>query len=939
MLRAFVSVIALVFLATQVLAQDLKPLTGTALVIGQSQYDHLPTLSNPEADADALADALDDLGFETTRLRDLNARKLTRALDNFTEDAAGADVAVVYFSGHGIEAGGDNWLVPIDADVTTLDEAGSRMVSLSGLVNTLSATVPLTILFLDACRSNPFPPGSMLKRMDGSAVSVAAAGLGAARGATEAAARPIASNLGTVIGFATEPGQVALDGPPGGNSPYAAALVRHLSAMDGVEFGIVMRMVTEEVYLKTQGTQRPWVNETLTRLIYMGAQPPVPDSEAGAILNERRQLLLTMTALSTPQRQQVEATSRMAGVPMDALYGLLKSLGAEIPSEPAELGKILDAQAARVKDLLAAAHTLDSADPEIMRLATLADEALNDGALDSYLEIWQQAKARYQEISKTLDTAETQLRSRRLEGGQVLANTAAAYELKADYASAAANYRQAFEEVARWDSAKAWEYKRREADAWLSQGDEKGDINALAKSISTFDEALSLVPRETSPLEWAWTENNLGNALLVRGRSESGTTSIEQAINAYRAALEVRTNKELPELWAKTQNNLAIAYTELSERNGDPALVTNAIAAYRAALVATSRNEEPLIWATISSNLGNALERQGGAALEEAVQLHRAALEERPRARMPVQWAASQQNLGNALHLLGKQRGDADLIKQGIASYRLALEAVQRENLPLVWSGLHYNIGNALGSLSDLEQTTENLQASVDAYRQALKEERFDRTPASWAKTQYMLGKYLWQLGEHQPDLTMQQQAIAAFKESLRFYTRDRNAADWAITLYETGTRLHRLGGLTHDPDQLSEAVTILRQSLTFYTKERDASDWAETASSYAGALADSGFITGKQQDLDEAISTYRSIMEVQSREAMPLKWASNQVKLASALYFLAVLKDHDAPAREGRAAAAVAAEVFNAQNELQKAQAATVLLAEFDKLINQLPP
>ena len=306
------------------------------------QYEHLPPLANPAADADAVSAALEDLGFDTTLLRDLNARKLARALGNFTEDAATADVAVVYFSGHGIEAGGDNWLVPVDADASTLDEAGRQMASLASLVDTLSATVPLTIVFLDACRSNPFPPGAMFRRRDGTEVAVSAAGLGVTRGAAEATAQPVQSTLGTVIGFATEPGQVALDGPQGGNSPYAAALVRHLSAMDGAEFGIVMRMVTEEVYLRTQGSQRPWVNETLTRLVYMGAKPSGPAGEEGAILSERRQLLLTMTALSAPQRQQVEAASRMAGVPMDALYGLLKSLGADIPSDPAELARVLD---------------------------------------------------------------------------------------------------------------------------------------------------------------------------------------------------------------------------------------------------------------------------------------------------------------------------------------------------------------------------------------------------------------------------------------------------------------------------------------------------------------------------------------------------------------------------------------------------------------------
>ena len=939
MFRVLAVIFAIVHLAVQAMAEDAKPLSGIALVIGQSRYEHLAPLPNPVADAEALADALQALGFETTLLRDLNARKLSRALANFVDDAADADVALIYYSGHGIEAGGENWLLPTDVDVMALDEAGSVLTGLTGLVNTLRSTVPLTIVFLDACRSNPFPPGMMFKRTDGTVVEVAAAGLGAARGATEAGVVPVQSSLGTVIGFATEPGQVALDGPPGGNSPYAAALVRHISAMDGAEFGIVMRMVTEEVYLKTQGSQRPWVNETLTRLVYMGTGPQIPTGEEGRILSERRQLLLTMTALNAPQREQVETASRMAGVPMDALYGLLKSLGAGVPSDPEALGMVLESQAARVKDLLAAEHTLNSEDPELKRLSRLADEALQEGALDSYLSIWQQAKARYEETSTRLDTAEVQLRARRMEGGAVLAGTASAYELKADYTAAASHYAQAFEQVAKWDNPTAWDYKRREADAWLSQGDEKGDVEALEKSIAKFDEALALTSRHASPLEWAWTQNNMGNALLVRARSEAATSSIEQAISAYRAALEIRTRAEQPRLWAKTQNNLALAYTELADRNGNPGLIDDAIAAYRAALSETPRTDEPLLWATIASNLGIALERNGGTALEESIVLHRAALEERPRSRMPIQWAASHENLGNALSSLGKARSDGTLIRQGIVSYRLALEAVTRESLPLTWAGLHYNLGNALGNLGDAEQSLDSLQASVDAYREALSEETFERTPASWAKTEYMLGKRLWQLGERLQDKNLQQQGVDAFRDSLRFYTRDRNEADWAITLYEIGTRLHRLGVLSQDPKQLAEAVSVLRQSLKFYTRARNVTDWADTVASYAGALADHGFITGAQADLDESIAAYRSITEPEIRESMPQGWASYQLNLASALYYSAVLQNLNKPAREGRAAVVFAAEAFAAQNDPKRAQAALALLADFDDLIARLPP
>lgn len=924
--------------AGPLVAETAKVQKGVALIIGQSNYEHLPQLINPANDARQMDDMLRSLGFETTVATDLRGRKLARALSNFTEDAEGADVAVIYYSGHGIEAGGENWLLPIDVDVAALNQAEHQLIGVSGLIADVNAVAPLTLVFLDACRTNPFPPGTKLIGESGEALLVSAAGLGNPRGVATPGAEPLAEGLGTLIGFAAEPGRAALDGEPGGNSPYAAALIRHFSAMDGSEVGIVMRMVTEEVYLKTRGHQRPWVNETLTRLVYLGASRPA-ESDAGRILSERRQLLVTITDLSATQRQQVEAAAQTADVPMDALYGLLRSLGARLPREPAELDKILTAEAARVKLLLQSQTALQSQDPEITRLAGLARQALEDGALDAYLSFWQQAKDRFTKVAARLDDTEANLRARRLEGGEVLANTAAAHELKADYRSAAQNYALAFEQAAKWDEGKAWEYKRREADAWLSQGDERGDDGAVAKSIAVFEEALVLAPRQTAAAQWAWTQNNLGNAFLVRSRSDAGTGDLKLAIAAYRAALEERPRNREPRLWAKTQNNLAVASAELAERTGEQKLLNDAVEAYRAALSETPRDADPLVWATLMSNLGTALERQGGASLDEAIAAHQSALEERPRDRVPLLWAASQENIGNAHSSLGKVRADAALINSGIAAYRLALEVVTRDALPLRWAGIHYNLGNALGDLGEMAEGTAHLAESVASYRLALTEESFERTPQTWAKTQYMLGQSLWLLGERSDDKAAMRQAVEALRQSLRFYVRERNAADWAITEYEIGTKLRRLGGLLQDTSLMGEAVEHLRQSLSFYTRERNAEDWADTAFNLAGALADYAFVIGDQAKLQEAIAMYRAVLEVRRLEGEPLAFATTQVNLGGALYYLAVLSNDDGPARKAKEAVAAAIEVFEQEGNAAAAQSAKSLLATFDALIAKLPP
>ena len=127
--RLLLAVLLLLAPALPALAQDAAPLRGVALIVGQSAYRHLPPLSNPESDARAVEDLLDRLGFETTDARNADVRKLRRTLERFAEDAEGADVAIVYYAGHGIEAGGENFLLPIDVDEASLGSASETMVA------------------------------------------------------------------------------------------------------------------------------------------------------------------------------------------------------------------------------------------------------------------------------------------------------------------------------------------------------------------------------------------------------------------------------------------------------------------------------------------------------------------------------------------------------------------------------------------------------------------------------------------------------------------------------------------------------------------------------------------------------------------------------------------------------------------------------------------
>ncbi|MCO5056881.1 MAG: caspase family protein [Rhizobiaceae bacterium] len=155
LLSAVLALIVVVFAVSPTPAADLR---GVALIVGNGAYEALPELANPENDADAIEELLSDLGFDSVSRTDRDAGQLKRDLERFVEDAADADVAVLYYAGHGIEAGGENWLVPTDADLSALDDAAGRLVPLSDVLRRLrEGVVPVTINF---CSSLPRQPVS-----------------------------------------------------------------------------------------------------------------------------------------------------------------------------------------------------------------------------------------------------------------------------------------------------------------------------------------------------------------------------------------------------------------------------------------------------------------------------------------------------------------------------------------------------------------------------------------------------------------------------------------------------------------------------------------------------------------------------------------------------------------------------------------------------------
>ena len=435
-----------------------------------------------------------------------------------------------------------------------------------------------------------------------------------------------------------------------------------------------------------------------------------------------------------PLTNTIVDLSKRLGATEDATKTLLRIVGEQdVPLE--RLSEALNRVATDYKRLQAQAAALNPDNVTARDLVTQAKAAIDAGRFERARDLLHQAKqaqlAAAQQARKLREQAEAAENAQMLGAANATAVEADIALTERNYAQAAELFGEAAEYVPSGQADERLKYLDRQADALYRQGEERGDNGALREAIERYRVLLTQRPRDQVPLDWAMTQNDLGNALAVLGDRESGTTRLEEAVAAYRAALEERTRDRVPLDWAMTQNNLGNALTMLGEREGGTARLEEAVAAYRAALEEGTRDRVPLQWAMEQNNLGGALARldewEGGTArLEEAVTAFRAALEELTRERVPLKWATAQNNLGLVLQMLGEQQilgeqeGGTTRLEEAVAAYRAALEERTRDRVPLGWAMTQYNLGNTLKSLSEREGGTARLEEAVTVYDAAL---------------------------------------------------------------------------------------------------------------------------------------------------------------------------------------------------------------------------
>ena len=216
-----------------------------ALIIGNSAYESITALENPKNDANALAETLASLGFKVTKAHDASHDDMRRAIKTFGNDLqkAGSDgVGLFYYAGHGVQVGGANYLLPVNADVADVSDLSVEGVHIDLNMHQMShARLAASFIIIDACRNNPYKGSVTLPP-----------GLAQIRAPRK-----------SIVAFSTEPGGVASDGNGEANSPYTAALLAEITR-PGYPAEIMFKRVRRTLLEETFSTQISWESSSLT---------------------------------------------------------------------------------------------------------------------------------------------------------------------------------------------------------------------------------------------------------------------------------------------------------------------------------------------------------------------------------------------------------------------------------------------------------------------------------------------------------------------------------------------------------------------------------------------------------------------------------------------------------------------------------------------------
>ncbi|HET9904070.1 MAG TPA: caspase family protein [Xanthobacteraceae bacterium] len=284
MLTRFALLIGLIA-ASLGLAREAHAERRVALVIGNANYIHAAALRNPRNDAREMAEILKGLGFEVQLGLDLDQQSFARALEGFARSLEGADVALFFYAGHGLQINEKNYLVSVNAQLANEFLVSSETIEVDSVLRLMESKVPVNLVFLDACRNNPLAEDLRKNLVALKRSAVLGRGL----------ARIEPTGRDTLIAFAAAPGQEAADGASQ-HSPFTGALLKHITTPN-LEVSVMLKKVAADVREATKNAQRPQQLSDMSRTFYFAkAEPavaqaterPQPSAESPAALSQYR---------------------------------------------------------------------------------------------------------------------------------------------------------------------------------------------------------------------------------------------------------------------------------------------------------------------------------------------------------------------------------------------------------------------------------------------------------------------------------------------------------------------------------------------------------------------------------------------------------------------------------------------------------------------------
>ena len=518
-----------------------------ALVFGNSAYQNAPKLSNPTKDATAIAQMFRDAGFDKVDLQlDLGTLEFKRAVRRFENSAEKADIAVIYFAGHGIEIGGTNYLIPVDAKLASDRDAEDEAVSLERLVASAESAQRLRLIILDACRDNPFV--ATMRRERKATNRAIAAGLSSVA----------PTSIDTLIAYAAKAGSTAEDGD-GEHSPFATAILKNLP-IPGLDVRLAFGRVRDDVLKATGKRQEPFVYGSLGGGSVALVPTPAPQEASSEDVRKDFELV---RSIGSKRAWEVFLGTHPTGFYADLARAQIEALSkqeqdsrvAALPQPPASAREPLP-------DALAWDKVKDSSDPSALQkfISRFPDSPLALNA-QRRIDMLKQAAREREEAAQKARAAAAEAAAQKQREEKERRAAAAEAELQAKNAEAARKAEEARQKA----DQKAREKAAAEAEAARA---------AAEKQAQAAEAARKQADAQASQEAACKDQQTMLDAILAKGSEGSGvddlksfsaTLTCERLRPVAVAALD-RFNAEAADRAAKQPNSYALiraAQTEL----------------------------------------------------------------------------------------------------------------------------------------------------------------------------------------------------------------------------------------------------------------------------------------------------------------------------------------------------------------------------------------